>query len=111
VAAALVPGLVAPLVAAGAGFEARRLRRSIGLDEHLDQSHLLVADDSDLGVPTLRSERLGLTARPDQLVRLHDGAVIPVEHKPGARRLLGRISPWRSGCALIHVMQTAQYWP
>jgi CRISPR/Cas system-associated exonuclease Cas4 (RecB family) len=44
-------------------------------------------DDSRLGARTLRSERLGLVARPDHLVQLGDGAVIPVEQKPRARQL------------------------
>jgi CRISPR-associated protein Cas4 len=55
-------------------------RRRYGL-----RGRILAADDSELGSPTLRSERLGLAARPDHLVRV-GRAVIPVEQKPSARR-------------------------
>ena len=43
-------------------------------------------DGSRIALPTLRSERLGLVGRPDQLVRV-DGHPIPVEHKPRAWRV------------------------
>lgn len=65
-------------------------RRRYGL-----RGRILAADDSKLGSPTLRSERLGLAARPDHLVRVGQ-AVIPVEQKPSARRA------WRS-----HQLQVA----
>src|SRR5919202_1859958 len=55
-------------------------RRRYGL-----RGRILAADDSNLGAPTLRSERLGLAARPDHLVRVGE-TVIPVEQKPTARR-------------------------
>jgi CRISPR/Cas system-associated exonuclease Cas4 (RecB family) len=48
---------------------------------------VLAADDSRLGPLTLRSASLGLVARPDHLMRLRDGVIIPVEQKPRARRL------------------------
>ena len=44
------------------------------------------ADDSALGTPTLRSARYGLVGRPDQIVRV-GRMLIPVEHKPKARRM------------------------
>ena len=61
----------------------------------LDGGVVVAADDSRLGVPTLRSSRLGLVGRPDHLLRSGD-ALIPVEQKPSARR----IQP-------SHVMQVA----
>ena len=60
----------------------RRQRARLGLDGGV----IISADDSALGAPTLRSERLGLVGRCDQLLEL-DGAYVPVEHKPRARRL------------------------
>jgi hypothetical protein len=60
----------------------REERRRLGLDG----SVVVAADDSRLGVPTLRSSRLGPVGRPNHLVRSGD-ALIPVEQKPGARRL------------------------
>jgi CRISPR-associated exonuclease Cas4 len=60
----------------------RGRRAAVGLaDEALES-----ADDSSAPVPTLRSQRYGLVGRPDQLVRV-GRLVIPVEHKPTARRL------------------------
>jgi CRISPR-associated exonuclease Cas4 len=47
----------------------------------------VAADDSDLGLPTLRSDRLGLVGRPDHLVR-SGRYLIPIEHKPKARRVM-----------------------
>lgn len=44
------------------------------------------ADDSRLGSATLRSERLGLVARPDHVLNVH-GMPIPVEQKPSAQRV------------------------
>jgi CRISPR-associated exonuclease Cas4 len=61
----------------------------------LDGGVVVAADDSRLGVPTLRSSRLGLVGRPDHLLRSGD-ALIPVEQKPRARR----VQP-------SHVMQVA----
>jgi CRISPR-associated exonuclease Cas4 len=60
----------------------RGRRRSIGLSG----STVLFADDSRVGSPTLRSERLRLVGRPDQLVRI-SGQLIPVEQKPRAKRV------------------------
>ena len=57
-------------------------RTSVGLNG----STVLAADDSRIGSPTLRSERLRLVGRPDQLVRI-GRQVIPVEQKPRARRV------------------------
>jgi CRISPR-associated exonuclease Cas4 len=59
-----------------------RRRNSIGLNA----STVLAADDSRIGLPSLRSERLRLVGRPDQLVRI-GRQVIPVEQKPRARRV------------------------
>ena len=61
--------------------QARR-RKSIGLTG----STVVAADDSHIGSPTLRSERLGLAGRPDHLVRI-GGQLIPVEQKPRATRV------------------------
>jgi CRISPR-associated protein Cas4 len=51
----------------------------------LTNAAVVAADDSEIGSPTLRSDRLGLVGRPDHLVRI-DRKLIPVEQKPGARR-------------------------
>jgi CRISPR-associated exonuclease Cas4 len=65
------------LVAAG-----RRQRRRLGLGV----GQIVAADDARLGAPLLRSDRLGLVGRPDQI--LHVGhAYVPVEQKPRARVL------------------------
>jgi len=61
---------------------ATRERRSLGIGD----AALIGADDSELAVEALRSERLGLVGRPDQLLR-SGRAYIPVEQKPSARRL------------------------
>jgi CRISPR-associated protein Cas4 len=74
--------VAATLVYARLGLLQRRRRSSIGLTG----SAVLAADDSRIDLPTLRSERLGLVGRPDQLVRI-DGRVIPVEQKPRAWRV------------------------
>ena len=66
-------------------------RRSAGLED----GELVGADDSSLGMATLRSERLGLVGRPDQILRV-GRSMIPVEQKPSARRLYAS-----------HVMQVA----
>lgn len=47
---------------------------------------IVSADDSVIRAPTLRSERLGLVGRCDHLLRV-DGAYMPVDQKPGSRRL------------------------
>lgn len=86
VVALLAVGLGALALAAWLGRRARGLRGSLGLSGALERARVLAADDSRLGARTLRSERLGLVARPDRLVRLGNGAVIPVEQKPRARR-------------------------
>lgn len=44
------------------------------------------AADTLIRAPTLRSDRLGLVGRCDHLLRV-DGAYVPVEQKPSARRL------------------------
>jgi len=57
-------------------------RRSAGLED----GELIGADDAELGIATLRSDRLGLVGRPDQILRV-GRFFIPVEQKPSARRL------------------------
>jgi len=47
---------------------------------------VLAADDTRIGSPTLRSERLRLVGRPDHMVRI-GGRLIPVEQKPRSRRV------------------------
>ncbi len=64
------------------GAWSRRQRAGLGLTEGV----IVAADDSHLGSPTLRSARLGLVGRPDHVLRSGQ-AVIPVEHKPRARRV------------------------
>src|SRR5262249_47487783 len=59
-----------------------RRRRALGIAE----STIVSADDSMVRAPTLRSERLGLVARCDHLVRVGD-AYVWVEQKPSAGRL------------------------
>lgn len=59
-----------------------RQRGSLGLRG----GRVTAADDSRLRSPTLRSERLGLVARPDQVLDV-DGMRIPVEQKPSAHRV------------------------
>jgi CRISPR-associated exonuclease Cas4 len=59
-------------------WQARRLGLDLGAP--------IAADDSRLGSPTLRSARLHLVGRPDHLLRV-GRALVPVEHKPSARRL------------------------
>ena len=58
----------------------RHQRQVLGLE----RGSIVAADDARLGMPTLRSDRLGLIGRPDHL--LWSGrALIPVEQKPNAR--------------------------
>jgi CRISPR/Cas system-associated exonuclease Cas4 (RecB family) len=87
VAALLAASLTAFVVAAWLNRQGRRMRVRLGLAGPLERAAVLAADDSQLGPLTLRSEQLGLVARPDHLIRLPDGTVIPVEQKPRARRL------------------------
>src|SRR6266542_5917074 len=56
-------------------------RRHLGLNGGRVES----ADDSRLGSPTVRSEQLGLVARPDHVLDV-DGMRVPVEQKPSAQR-------------------------
>src|SRR5207244_4622650 len=51
----------------------------------LHRGRVEAADDSRLESATLRSERLGLVARPDHVLDL-GGMRIPVEQKPAAQR-------------------------
>src|SRR5262245_39135876 len=75
-----------------------RERRLLGIDSH----SLIAADDSELGIPTLRSARLGLVGRPDQIAR-DGGAYIPVEQKPTARRLYAsHVMQVAAQCVLVH---------
>lgn len=60
----------------------RDRRVSLGLDTGV----IVSADDSMIRAPTLCSERLGLVGRCDHLLRV-EGAYVPVEQKPRARRL------------------------
>ena len=87
IVALLAASLCAGALAAWLGYRGWRLRATLGLGGMLERARVLAADDSRLGAPTLRCERLGLVARPDHLMRLADGTVIPVEQKPRARRL------------------------
>jgi CRISPR-associated protein Cas4 len=64
------------------GWLQARRRGTIGLEG----ASVVAADDSQIGVPTLRSEHFGLVGRPDHLVRI-EGRMIPVEQKPHARRV------------------------
>jgi CRISPR-associated exonuclease Cas4 len=88
--------LVGLLVLCAAGYVAlsvwaRRERRQLGLQ----RGRIEAADDSRLGSATLRSEQLGLVARPDHVLDV-GGMRIPVEQKPSAQRV------WRS-----HALQVA----
>lgn len=73
-------------------------RRSLGLAD----GALTAADDSELGVVNLRSDRLGLIGRPDQILRT-GRAYIPVEQKPSARRLYpSHVMQVAAQCMLVH---------
>ena len=61
---------------------ARSDRAGLGLRNEV----IVAADDSSNPTPTLYSTRYRLVGRPDQLVRA-GRILIPVEHKPRARRL------------------------
>lgn len=79
---------LATLVAGIASVRAEGLRKRLGVGALGQDGHLIAADDSLLGAVTLRAEGwLGLVARPDQLVRIGDGAIVPVEQKPRASLL------------------------
>jgi hypothetical protein len=82
VVALLAASLCVGALAAWLRYRGQRLRASLGLGGTLERARVLAADDSRLGAPALRCERLGLVARADHLVRLADGTVIPVEQKP-----------------------------
>lgn len=60
----------------------RNRRASLGLET----GAIVSADDSVVRAATLRSDRLRLIGRCDQLLRV-DGTYVPVEQKPSARRL------------------------
>jgi CRISPR-associated exonuclease Cas4 len=75
----LVLAIVAYLIV---GRYHRAARKTLGLG----RGELAYADDSILRRPTLRSERRLLAGRPDLLEKV-DGAFVPVERKPSARRL------------------------
>ena len=60
----------------------RHRRRALGIADGV----VVSADDSLIRAPTLRSARLGLVGRCDHLLRVGE-AYVPVEQKPGARRL------------------------
>ncbi|HEX8967902.1 MAG TPA: CRISPR-associated protein Cas4 [Chloroflexota bacterium] len=80
---ALVVLLALALLAyAWLGRTQRRRRARLGLAD----GEIVAADDSALGCPTLRSDRLGLVGRPDHLLRL-GRHLVPVEHKPRARHV------------------------
>ena len=63
-----------------------RCRRSERGELGLTNEAMISADDSEHPTPTLYSARYRLVGRPDQLVRA-GRMLIPVEHKPRARRL------------------------
>jgi CRISPR-associated exonuclease Cas4 len=63
-----------------------RWRRSERTALGLMHEQPVAADDSATPVPTLYSARYRLVGRPDQLVR-SGRMLVPVEHKPRARRL------------------------
>jgi len=76
----------------------RRERSALGLSNEV----IVSADDSALGTPTLRSARYGLVGRPDQLVRA-GRMLIPVEHKPNARRMQqSHVLQVAAQCLLVH---------
>ena len=73
-------------------------RTALGLTNEV----IVSADDSALGTPTLRSARYGLVGRPDQLVRA-GRMLIPVEHKPNARRMQqSHVLQVAAQCLLVH---------
>jgi hypothetical protein len=75
----------------------RRRRSSIGLNV----STVLAAADSRIGSHILRSERLRLVGRADQLVRI-DGQLIPVEQRPRAWRVHdSHVMQFAAECTLV----------
>jgi CRISPR-associated exonuclease Cas4 len=64
------------------GRSVRQHEAQIGLERRT----IVAADDSRIGVPTLRSARYRLVGRPDHLV-ISGGVIIPVEQKPHSRQL------------------------
>jgi CRISPR-associated exonuclease Cas4 len=73
-------------------------RSALGLSREV----IVSADDSALGTPTLRSARYGLVGRPDQIVRV-GRMLIPVEHKPKARRMQqSHVLQLAAQCLLVH---------
>jgi hypothetical protein len=76
----------------------RRERSALGLSNEV----IVSADDSALRTPTLRSARYGLVGRPDQLVSVRR-MLIPVEHKPKARRMQqSHVLQLAAQCLLVH---------
>ena len=74
--------LVCAATYVGTAVWSSRQRRRLGLG----RGRVTAADDSRLGSATLRSERLGLVARPDHVLDV--GRMrIPVEQKPSAQRV------------------------
>ena len=62
---------------------------------------MIAADDSRIGAPTLRSDRLGLVGRPDHLVHVGD-VIIPIEQKPRATRAQpSHVMQVAAQCALV----------
>jgi hypothetical protein len=59
----------------------RRERQNLGLD----RGAVVAADDAQVTMPTLYSDRLGLIGRPDHILRCGN-YLIPVEQKPNAGR-------------------------
>jgi CRISPR-associated protein Cas4 len=76
----------------------RRQRAGLGLPV----GHIVAADDSAVASPALRSERLGLVGRPDQLLR-SGGQLIPVEQKPRSRHVqASHVMQVAAQCLLVH---------
>jgi hypothetical protein len=80
-------GILAVIFGNRLGRRARRLRHELGVEEAGLSARVVAADDSQLGSLTLRADRVGLVARPDHLVQIGGGIVIPIEQKPRAQRL------------------------
>jgi len=77
-----------------------RLRGTLGLAGTGVGARVLAADDARLGARTLRSEELGLVARPDHLVRLPHGPWYPSSRSRALAACTARTSSsWApSGC-------------
>ena len=80
---ALILLLTVSLLLVGYLSRCRRVERA---SPGLPREAVVATDDSARATPTLYSARYRLVGRPDQLVRA-GRMVIPVEHKPRARRL------------------------